>query len=137
MTKKKTTLIITLVVLYVAVDIAMDVLLFPMLTDALKEHHRDTVTRNAVFFGLVPVWIIGIVFFEARSNRIAVILFGSALAATAVFAFTSLPFIWVASAFPSIAPTFLFLHDYGLYVYFAVTVATLGYWYTVRTRPSR
>lgn len=124
---KRTVLVIALIVLYVAVDIAMDVLLFPTLPDALQEHHKDVVSSSALFFGLVPVWIIGILFFEHRGNRMGVILFGSALAATAVFAFTSLPFIWIAATIPASAPAFLLLHDHGLWVYFIVLVAVFGY----------
>ena len=99
--KRRVVLIVVLIVLYVAVDIAMDVLLFPTLPDGLKEHHKDVVSSHVVFFGLVPVWVLGLLFFEHRDNRLGVIIFGSALAATAVFAFTSLPFIWVAATVPA------------------------------------
>lgn len=113
------------VVAYVAVDIAMDVLLFPRLPEHLKEHHREVVTRHAIFFGLLPVWIVGLILFEKRQNRIGALVFASALFATVGFAFTSLPFIWAASAVPSLATPLLFLHDHGLVVYFVLLLSTI------------
>ena len=126
-------LVAALIVAYIGADILMDILLFPRLPESLQERHRELVESHVVTFGLVPLWILGVVLFEHRGNRPAVILVGSALAATVVFAFTSLPFIWIASAVPAVAPPFLFLHDHGLPIYFVVTVFIFGVVY-FRTR---
>ena len=126
---KKIIVIAMLVITYVAVDILMDILLFPMLTESLQEHHKEIVDRHMIFFILVPVWIIGYVFFEKRKNKMVAIIFGSALVATVIFAFTSLPFIWIADTFPLLTSTFLFFHDYGLYIYFFITISIFGYKY--------
>lgn len=126
---KKIILIATLIIIYVTSDILMDIILFPMLPESLKEHHKEIINSHMIFFVLLPVWIIGCIFFEKRKNRLAVIIFGSALVATVVFAFTSLPFIWIAYAFPFLASTFLFFHDYGLYVYFVIMISIFGYKY--------
>jgi hypothetical protein len=130
---RKILLAVALIVAYLAADILMDILLFPRLPESLQERHRELVESVVVVFGLVPLWILGLIFFERRENKPAVILVGSALAATVVFAFTSLPFIWIASAVPALAPPFLFLHDHGLLVYFAVAVSIFGVVH-VRTR---
>ena len=132
--RRKTLLVVGLVVAYLAADILMDVLLFPGLPESLQERHRAMVEGHVVVFALVPVWIIGVMLFEHRGNRPGVALTGSALAATVVFAFTSLPFIWMASAVPSVAPPLLFLHDHGLYVYFAIAIVAFG---AVRLRRDR
>ena len=81
------------IVLYIATDVLMDIFLFPQLTESLQEHHKEIVGRNVIFFALIPVWIVGYVIFEKRQNKPAEIFFGSAIVATAIFAFTSLPFI--------------------------------------------
>jgi hypothetical protein len=116
----------------VTADILMDILLFPMLSESLKEHHIEIVNKHLIFFALVPVWIIGCIFFEKRKNKLGVIISGSALVATIVFAFTSLPFIWIADTFPLLASTFLFCHDYGLYIYFFIMISIFGYKYFKR-----
>ncbi|MDX1675185.1 MAG: hypothetical protein R3314_10365 [Longimicrobiales bacterium] len=127
--KKRVVLVLTLVAVYVTADIMMDIFLFPRLPEPLREHHREIVESHVVVFGLTPLWIIGLIFSESRGYGLAVAVFGSALAATVVFAFTSLPFIWAASAFPSLATPFLFLHDHGLYVYFFGAISIFGHRY--------
>ena len=122
-------LIASLITIYLIADILMDILLFPMLSESFKEHHKEIVNRHMIFFILVPFWIIGCILFEKRKNKLAVIIFGSALVATVVFAFTSLPLIWLAYAFPPSASTFLFFHDYGLSVYFVIMIPIFGYKY--------
>lgn len=128
--QRKIIVIVVLIVMYVAADILMDITLFPMLTESLKEHHREFIARYMIFFVLIPVWIIGYICFEKRKNKLAklaTIIFGSAAAATVVTAFTSLPLVWMASTFTLLASTSLFLHDYGLFVFFVIMIPIFGY----------
>lgn len=128
--------VIVLIIIYVAVDFILDRTLFPMLTESLKKHHLEIVARYMIFFNLVWLWMAVYIFsiykFEKYKNEIArlsTIIFGSALAATVVFAFTSLPLIWIAYTFPLLSTACLFLHDYGLFVYFAIMIPIFGYKY--------
>ncbi len=84
------------IVMYITADVLMDIYLFPQLTEAFQEHHKEIVGRNIIFFALIPVWITGYIIFEKRQIKPVAIFFGSALIATGIFAFTSLPFIWLA-----------------------------------------
>jgi hypothetical protein len=129
---RKTIVVAVLIIMYVVADILMDIKLFPMLTEPLKTHHKELVTRYAVFFCLIPVWIIGCIYFNKRKSKlatIATIIFGSALISTVIYSFTSLPLIWMASTFTSLTSIFLFLHDRGLFVFFVVIIPILGYGY--------
>lgn len=135
--KQKIIVIAIFIIIYVAADILMDILLFPTLTESLKEHHKEIVARYMIFFGLIPVWIIGYLYFEKRENKLAklaTIIFVSALVATVVFAFTSLPLVWIASTFPLLTSTSLFLHDYGLFVYFVIMIPIFGYKYFIKRK---
>ena len=125
-----------MIIIYVAADIIMDITLFPVLTDSLQEHHTKTVSRYMIFFNLVWVWVAGYILFnyifERHKNKpvkLAIIFFGSALVATVFFAFTSLPLVWIAFTFPLLESTCLFLHDYGLFVYFFIMIPVFGYKY--------
>ena len=123
-------MVVVLIIMYVAADILMDITLFPMLTESLKEHHMEFVARHVIFFALIPVWIIGYICFKKRENKLAklaTIIFGSAAAATVVTAFTSLPLVWMASTFTLVASTSLFLHNYGLFVFFVIMIPIFGY----------
>jgi len=132
----KTIMIIMLIVVYVAADLIMDKTLFPMLTESFKQHHIEIVARYMIFFHLVWVWLAGFIFskylFKKQKNKLvklSIIFFGSSLAATVIFAFTSLPLIWIASTIPLLTSTCLFLHDYGLFVYFVIMIVIFGYKY--------
>ena len=130
--QRKIIMVAALIIMYVAADILMDKTLFPVLTESLKEHHIEIVTRYIIFFVLIPVWIIGYIYFEKRENKLAklaTIIFGSATAATVIYAFTSLPLVWMASTFTLLASTNLFLHDYGLFVFFVIMIPIFGYKY--------
>lgn len=129
-------MVIVLIIIYVAADLIMDKTLFPILTESLKEQHLEIVARYKIFFNLVWVWMVGYIcssyILERNKNKLvklAIIIFGSALVATVVFAFTSLPLIWTAYKFPLLSSTCLFLHDYGLLVYFVLMIPILGYKY--------
>jgi uncharacterized membrane protein (DUF373 family) len=129
---RKIIVVAMLIIMYVAADILMDIKLFPMLTESLKMHHKEIVARYMLFFCLIPVWIIGCLYFEKRKTKlatIATIISGSALISTVIYAFTSLPLVWMASTFTSSTSIFLFLHDYGLLVFFVVIIPILGYRY--------
>ena len=131
--QQKIIVVALLIIVYLAADILMDIILFPMLTESLKEHHKEIVARYMIFFGLIPVWIIGYLCFEKRENKLAklaAIIFGSALVATVIYAFMALPLVWIASTFTSLlASTSLFLHDYGLFVFFVIIIPIFGYKY--------
>ena len=126
---KKTLLIVSLVIIYLTADILMDIFLFPMLSESLKDHHKEMVDKNMIFFYLFPVWIIGCIIFEKLKFKLGLIISGSALIATIFFAFLALPFIWAANTFPILVSTFIFCHDYGLYIYFIIAISIFGYKY--------
>ena len=69
--QRKIIMVAALIIMYVAADILMDKTLFPVLTESLKEHHIEIVTRYIIFFVLIPVWIIGYIYFEKRENKLA------------------------------------------------------------------
>lgn len=127
--RKKVFLIASLVIIYLTADILMDILLFPTLSESLQEHHKEIVSKYTISFVLIPVWIVGWILFEKHKKKLGVIISGSALVATVVFAFTSLPLIWIADTSPLLASTCLFLHDYGLFVYFVIVIPIFGYKY--------
>lgn len=132
----KFTLGVLLFVIYVAADLIMDKMLFPMLTESQKEHHIEIISKYMILLNLVWVWLVGYILsssilkrHENKLAKLATIIFGSALVATVVFSFTSLPLIWTAYTLPLLAPICLFLHDYGLFAYFFVMIPILSYKY--------
>lgn len=127
---------VLLFIVYVAADLIMDKMLFPMLTESQKEHHIEIVSKYMFLLNLVWVWLIGYILsktiVDRHKNKLAkltTIVFGSALVATVVFSFVSLPLIWTAYAFPLLAPICLFFHDYGLFAYFVIMILILSYRY--------
>lgn len=139
--RRKVILGILLIIIYVTADIYMDKILFPMLTESLKEHHIKIVSRYMILLNLVWVWLAGYICsehilkrHENKLSKAAIIFFGSAFVATVVFSFTSLPLVWTANTFPSIAPICLFFHDYGLFVYFVIMIPIFGYRYYKNTK---
>jgi hypothetical protein len=131
---------VILIIVYVAADFIMDKILFPMLSESLKEHHIEIVSRYMILLNLVWVWLIGYIcstyIFKSRENKLVkltIIVFGSALVATIVFSFISLPLIWIAYAVPLLAPICLFFHDYGLFVYFVIMILIFSYRYFKKT----
>jgi hypothetical protein len=133
---KKVIITIILITVYLTADIAMDIVLFPRLTDVFKQHHSEMVANNMIVFNLVWVWLAGFIYsksqYDKQKNRWAkflTVFFGSALAATVIFSFTSLPFIWIASTVPLLASISLFLHDYGIIIYFIIMMLIFSYKY--------
>jgi hypothetical protein len=133
-------IIILFIIAYITIDIAMDKILFPMLAEPLKQHHIEIVKQYNIFFNLIWVWLVGFIYFKniydeqkGRLTKLALVFFGSALFSSIVFAFTSLPFIWIASTFPLLSSIFLFLHDHGLFVYFFIMIIFFGYKYYIRS----
>jgi len=131
---------VVLIAIYFVADIIMDITLFPVLSEPLKEHHTETISRYMIFLNLAWVWLIGYIcsshIFKRYKNKLAklaTVVFGSALVATVFFSFTSLPLIWTAYTFPSLASICLFFHDYGLFVYFVIMIPIFGYRYFKRT----
>lgn len=133
---RKILVVIILISIYVSADLLMDKTLFPLLPETLQEHHRAMVSKYMILLNLVWLWLIGFISFNNLSKRnkntllrIAIIIFGSALVATVVFSFTMLPLIWAAYTFPSTSTILLFLHDYGIYLYFLIMIPLLGFIY--------
>ncbi len=117
------------IALYLVADLMMDRTLFPMLPMVLQQHHMDIVHRYLILLNLVWVWIGGYFWSRKRVEknssryaRLASVFFGSALAATVLYSFLSLPLIWTAYRFSSQSSFWIFFHDYGLFVFFAVMI---------------
>ncbi|WP_373470552.1 hypothetical protein [Carnobacterium alterfunditum] len=126
-------------IIYVAADLTMDKMLFPMLTESQKEQHIEIVSKYMILLNLVWVWLVGYILsrhilkkHENKLVKLTTIVFGSALVATVVFSFISLPLIWTAYTFPLLAPICLFFHDYGLFAYFVIMIPILSYRYFKR-----
>lgn len=133
---QKIIVVIVLIIIYVLADLFMDKTLFPLLSESLQEYHRAMVSKYMILLNLVWLWLIGFISFtklSMRNNntllRLAIIIFGSALVATVLFSFTMLPLIWAAYTSPSTSSIFLFLHDYGIFLYFFILIPVFGYKY--------